>query len=285
MVRRADALLAPETAYNDQSNAPMANLVGSGQMGIVTDLSTFISNAAHVRRNIIAVVIQTPRGFNDLPESEAWHATCKALLEVHSRTIEGLRSTLTAEFVSNPIGAAGEQQEDISKVNRERSSPTHSFVEKYGEPINRFFDGWIRYLMADPETGVPAITSINDDVSDLLPDYTGATVLYFEPDPLHKTVVEAWLCTNMMPKTAGQVEGSRDITQAGQSVEYSIEFTCIQQVGAGVKAFAQQILDGMNLSGTNPNRRNAHVQEISADVARGENGYAEVLGQLANDQI
>lgn len=286
-MRKSDALIAQNTGYNLQSQSPMVNVVGSGQQGIVTDLSTYISNAAYVRRNLICLVLQTPRGFNLLPDSAVWHATCKNLLENGSRTIEGLRKTLTVEYVSNPIGAAGEQQEDIAKVNRERSTPTHVFTEKYGKPINRFFDAWIRLLIADPETGIPAITSLglSDGPADQLPDFTSMTCLYIEPDPLHKTVVEAYLVTNMMPKTAGQVESSRDITASGQSVDYTIEFTGITQVGAGVNQFAQSLLDQMNLTGVNPNRRQAFVQQVDAFVKDSNGGYENLVQQVANEQI
>lgn len=287
MTRQTDALIAQGRGYNQQSNTPMVNVVGSGQQGIVTDLSTYISNSAYIRRNLICLVLQTPRGFNSLPNPELWHATCKALMENGSRTIEGLRKTLTVEYVSNPIGAAGEQQEDIAKVNRERSTPTHVFTEKVGKPINRFFDLWIRMLMADPESGIPAVTSLGlgQGPADLLPDFTSMTCIYIEPDPLHKTVMEAYLVTNMMPKTAGQVESNRDITATLQSIDYSIEFTGIQQVGAGVNQYAQRLLDQMNLTGVNPNRRQAFIQEINADVSAGTGGYNNLIQKIASEQI
>lgn len=265
----------------------MTNPVGSGQMGIVTDLSTYISNSTYVRRNTICLTLQGPRGFRDLPNPEIWFSTFKSLMENGSRTIEGLRSTLTAEYVQNPFGGAGEQQEDIAKVMRERSTPTHVFTERYGKPVNRFFDAWIRYLIQDPETGYPAVASLGltEGPQDILPDYTSATCIYIEPDPLHKKVQEAWLVTNMMPKTAGQVEGNRDITAPGQTVDYSIEFTGIQQVGAGVNAFAQRLLDEMNLTGVNPNRRDAFLQEIDADIRAGAGGYDNSLKTIADQQI
>lgn len=289
MSRLTDAILGKGQGYDRVSTAPMVNVGGTaaGQMGILTDLRGFHSNSAYVRRNVICVVMNTPRGFRDLPEPEMWQQTCKALHEIGAKTIDGLNATLNVEFVSNPIGAAGEQQEDIAKVNRERSVPVFTFTEKYGKPINRFYDGWIRYLMNDPETGIPAVVTLPnaDGPTDLLPDYTGMTCMFIEPDPLHKTVVEAWLITNMMPNTAGTVNGSRDITAPGTTVDYSIQFTGIQQVGAGVIALAQRLLDTMTRTGVNPNTRQAFIQEISADVARGTQGYKEVMSAVAGQQI
>lgn len=285
MTRRSDALVGQGLGFNRQSSAPMVNLVGSGQSGHITDLTSYISNAAYVKRNTNCIVLQSPRGFNFLPNPNVWHSTFKALMENGSKTIDGLRSTVTVQHIENPFGAAGEVQEDPSKVMRERSVPVHTFHERYGKPVNRFFDGWIRYLIADPETNVPAIRTIRNDIPDLLPDFMGATVLYYEPDPLHKTIQEAWLITNMTPKTAGEVTGSRDIPSPGQGIDYSIEFTGIQQVGAGVMQFAQKLLDQISLTNVNPNRRQAWLQEIAAEIKAGPDGYSELIQKAAREAI
>lgn len=285
MTRRSDALVGQGLGFNRVSNAPMVNLIGSGQSGMVTDLSSYISNAAYVKRNINCIVLQAPRGFNFLPNPEQWHGAFKALMETGSKTIDGLRSTITVQHIENPFGAAGEVQEDPSKVMRERSVPVHTFHERYGKPVNRFFDGWIRYLIADPETNVPAVRTLRNDIPDLLPDFNSASILYYEPDPLHKTVVEAWLITNMQPKTAGEVTGNRDIPSPGQGIDYSIEFTGIQQVGAGVIQFAQRMLDQVSLTNVNPNRRQAWLQEIAAEVKRGPAGYNELIQQAARQSL
>ena len=48
------------------------------------------------------------------------------------------------------------------------------------------------------------------------------TILFVEPDFAHKEV-EAWLCTNMFPKAAGEVTGKRDLSAAGEMLTYSVE--------------------------------------------------------------
>jgi hypothetical protein len=285
-MRNSDALLGPGKGPHTNHQTSMVNVITGGQMGLVTNLKTYVQNASYVRRNVVAILMEAPTGFNDLPEPEVWQGLLKALVETAPRSIEGLRGTVNVQYTETPIGGAGEMQEDISKATRERSQPTFVWTEKYGMPVNAFFDGWIRYLIQDPETGIPLVSTLtNRQPMDQLPDYTGMTVLFFEPDPMFKTVQKAWLITNMMPKTAGEYVGSRDITQGGQTVDYNIEFTGIQQLGAGVIALAQQQLDEIMLTGVNPNRREAFLQQISADVRRGEGGYKESIQLVASEQI
>lgn len=284
-MRLADTLLG-KRGYGKEKLAPMVDLVNGAQFGPQTDLTSYVSNAAYVRRNLIARLIEAPRGFNDLPDPQRWIETLKALVELHPRTIEGLQSTLTAEFHETQVGGAGEIQQTVNNVTRARSVPVHTYDEKYGRPIQTFLNGWIRNLLMDPITKFPAVVS-NGRASpeDLLPDYTGMTVLYFEPDPTHTKVVKAWLVTNMMPITDGTNEGRRDLTAANEGLELSIEWTALTQEGDGVLRFAQSLLDAMNRTGMNPNMQPAFIQRISADVNAGSAGYREQLAEASRTAI
>lgn len=289
MSRLTDTLLAPGSGYANSILTPVVDVGGSkaGQMGLAADLKGYISNAAYVRRPLQCFVLNSPRGFNDLPDPETWHRTFRKLMEMGSRTITGLNGTVNVEYISNEIGPGGEVQEDIAKVTRERSIPVHTFIEKYGMPIHAFFDGWIRYLIGSAESGVPEVTSLYDVGSgptDLLPDYTSAACLYAEFDPLHRTVIKAFLLTNMMPKTSGEYIGDRDITAAGQSTEHSIEFTSIQQVGMGPKLLAQRLWDEISLTGVSTYNREAFITEIDADV-KAQDGYATSVRDIADERV
>ncbi len=287
MSRLADTILG-QKAYGQYAQAPMVDVKNGGQNGPMTDLTSFVSNSAYVRRNIVALLIEVPRGFRDLdPGTNTYAETLKALIELHPKSIEGLNSTITAEFVENAVGGAGEMQEDISNTTRARSTPTFVWTEKYGKPIRAFLQNWIQGLMMDPITKYPLVISNENGrkPTDLLPDYTGMTVLFFEPDPTHTKVLEAWLCTNMMPKTSGEITGRRDLTQGGESLDYSVEFTALTQHGFGVVRFAQRLLDGMNLNGMNPNLQRSFVDTIVADVTAAGKGYTESMADNARTKI
>lgn len=269
-------------AYGQASQAPMVNLAPFGQQGAMTDFTGYVANAAYVRRNIICQLVAAPRGFRDLDNPEIWEQTLKSLVELHAKSIEGLQSTLTVEHVENAVGGAGEMQQDVSNVTRARSTPTFVWNEKYGMPVRAFLEGWVQMLVMDPGTKAPGIIATGKRPSDLLPDYNGATMLFFEPDPTFTKVTKAWLCTNMRPNNqVAENTGRRDLTQGGESLDYNVEFTALTQVGARVIEFAQARLNAMSLNGMNPNFQNAFVSTIDPYVLALDNGYAEQLRKVA----
>lgn len=285
MARHKEAILAGQ-AHAIGKHAPMVNIVHGGQQGFMADYANYVSNARYVRRNIIPILVEAPRGFNHLENKDRYVATLKALVELHATAIEGLQSTLTVDMAETALGGAGEMQEDVTNVTRARSNPTFTWPEKYGAPINAFLESWIVNLLMDPETKFPAVFSNGVSVpTDLLPDFQSMTVMFIEPDPTHTKVLRAWLCTNMKPKTGGEVEGRREIGSGGQEVEYNVEFSAITQIGSGVNNFAQRLLDEMNLSGANPNRRPSFVDAITETVKAGNSGYAEAIDNASRTAI
>lgn len=278
---------------------PDISQVDVGQNGHHTNHAGYASNTAYVRRNLIAVLVEAPAGFNNLPNPEKYIATLKALIELHPNSIEGLNGTLTAEFVEEAVGGAGEMQETLSNVVRERSVPVFNWTEKYNKVINSLYTTWMTGLMMDPETKIPNImtrgtnAALNGELpTDLLADYASMTVLFIEPDPTNTQVVEAWLSTNMQPKTAGEVVGSRDLTTGGELTQISVEFTALTQMGLGVRQMAQTYLNEMNKPGVNPNLAPAFVKDVRAanlgdgyaseDVLAAEAGYEDSVAAMSD---
>lgn len=282
MARHKDSLLgANSKSYSSQSTTPMVNLAVGGQNGYSTDLMRFHANTDYVGRNLIAKLIEPPRGFGLYGTSEAQEMTnaLKGIVEMHAQTWEGLNRTLTVNTVDSPLGGAGEMQQTPSNVVRARSEPTLTVPEKYGSPVRALHEMWITDLIMDPDTKVPGIVARQNAIkpTDLLPDMYSMTVLFFEPDPTFTKVHRAWLVGNMFPLTAGEDVGRRDKTQDGSNLILSIQYTGIQQVGLGVNRFAQKILDSMNVTGTNPNMAPSFVSEIDRAVASSQYGYAEQI--------
>lgn len=266
MSRLKGAILGDQMFGQYATNAQLDLTLG-GQNGYSTDLTSYVSHSSYTKRNLIVLLLQAPRGFQDLNTPDYWVATLKALVELHPKSVSGLNAELTVDFVETPVGGAGEMQEDISNVVRARSQPEFTWTEKYGKPIWNFLDGWIRNLIMDPISKVPAVVASGTArPNDILPDYTGMTVIFIEPDPTNTQVVYAWLSTNMMPKTSGANEGRRDMTQAFAEAEYPVPFTALTQVGYGVNQFAQQLLDQVNMNGANPYLRQAFIQAIDPEV-------------------
>lgn len=282
MTRLTDTFIEEE-AYALGHNSPVVDLVNGGQGAFMPEYSHYVSSALYVRRNLFARLVECPRGFDDLPNPERWRAALKAIVEMHPRTIEGFKSTLNVEVVDAPFGQAGEKIQTPSRVSREVPEPVYGFDERQGRPFTLFFEGWIKYLIGHPDTQVPAVMSLpgsRGKVIDLLPDYIGMTVMHIEPDPTFTKVEKAWLTTNMWPMKGPDVEGKRDITAAGENLQISINFSGLTQVGYGVDQWAQEIMDQINLSGSNPAMRQSFIRKISPNVLAAK-GMAEQLSNAA----
>lgn len=281
MSRLSDAILANTTAYAKGHTAPMVDLQNGGQMGFSPDLAGWVSNQAYVRRNLICLLVEAPKGFNLLPDPNSWIATLRALVELHPLSIDGLNAGLEVEFASNPVGGAGQIQEDFTDVKETPSAPVFRWGEKYGMPVASFFRGWITNLMMDPNSKVANIATLANRPQDLLSDQTAATMIFIEPDPTFQFVVKSWLVTNMMPKGTGEIVGRRDLTQAADATTYDISFTGIAQFGVGVDTFAQTLLSAIALTGANPQNRPAFVNAITSDILATKKSFAGNVAEQA----
>lgn len=285
MARITEAIL-DQKAFGHGATAPMLDITFGGQQGYAPNLAEWTSNAAYVRRNLIAIVLETPRFFQVMPEPAKWVSSCKSLFELHCRTIEGFNAGLTVELDEHPVGGAGEFQQEFTDVKRARSEPSFGFVEKYGMPIKTFLDNWIRYGMMDPDTKFALAGTLSGQrPEDLLPDWYTMSALFIEPDPLHRKVVKAWVTTNMFPKSNGEIIGKRDLTSASEVDNLTIEFTGISQFNLGTNVFAQKILDSISLANANPYLRPSFIDKISSDVEAAQNGYKKNVTDLGASAV
>ncbi len=285
MARMKDTLLGPQ-AYGQKVTAPMVDLNKGGQHGASVHFDSYLSSTAYVRKNLIAVVLEAPRGFRLMDQPSKWVEALKALVEVQPLSIEGLQGGLNVDTVETAFGGGGEIQEDPANVTRTRSQVSFTWKDRYGKPISHFLREWIINLIMDPITKAPAVVSRGSAApTDLLPDFYGMSVLFFEPDPTCTKVLEAWLGTNMFPKSSGDIIGRRDMSAAGEGSELNIEFTGIYQHGYGVRQLAQAIYDRMNLTGLDPNRQKAFLDGVDADVAPYNSGYAGGLEKVAGELV
>lgn len=283
MASLKDRLVDPALAAN--SLAPKVNALKGGQMGPMINQGRYIQNAHQIRRsNIICKVIEFPKWVESMENPKPFREAIKTFFEVHTK-IDGLNKALTVEFAETNIGGAGHRQYDLTKVREEQSDITHSTPDKYGYVYRDMLSFWIRYGMEDPNVQRPLVAVIDDDVTDALPDLYCGTNLYFEPDPLHRKVLNAWLCTNMAPRLNGPDEGRKDLEAAGETVELSIGFTSLQQTNFGVVQYAQEFLDDLNRNGLNPITRKAFVTEVDADVKSTAGGYFEQADELSKEQL
>lgn len=284
MARLTEAILG-QKAFGGHANQPMLDLTYGGQHGWAPNLTEWVSNQAYVRRNLVCVLLEAPRFFTLMPDPAKWVSTLKSLLELHCRSIEGFNAALTVDTDEHPVGGAGEMQQEVINVTRARTEPSFTFVEKYGRPIQTFIQHWIQYALMDPETKYALVGTLEKKPEDLLADWFSCSALFFEPDPTHRKVVQAWVTTNMFPKETGEIVGKRDLTSASEILNLTIPFTGISQYGLGVNLFAQKILDGININNANPYTRKSFIEAVSSDVAAAAEGYKKNAEDVGANQV
>lgn len=287
MARVTQALLEGK-AFSKGATQPMLDLSYGGQMGFSPDLREWVSNQAYVRRHVFCLLLEAPAAFTKLADRnpELWVRNLRSLVELHPKRIEGLNAGLTVETAETPVGGGGEMQQEFTDVKQARSEPVFTWDEKYGMPIQTFLRNWITYALMDPNSKVANVGTLGTNApTDMLADQYAASMIFIEPDPTHRKVLKAWLCTNMFPLETGDIVGSRDLTSAMNLQELSIRFSAITQYGLGVNTFAQKLLDNINITNANPYLRPAFIDKISNDVsAHTDFGYeakTEDLGKTA----
>lgn len=280
-VRHKETLLGAGMAFNESNSSPMVNLALGGQNAYQSDLRYFHANTDYVRRNLVIKVLQAPRGFQYLDNPDVYYKTLKGIVEMHAQTWDGFNRTLSVNSVESPVSGGGEVQHTPSQVLRQRSDPSMTIREKYGRPVQRFFESWITELIMDPDSQVPGISTRANAPSDLLPDIYSMTIIAFEPDPTFTRVNAAWLITNMYPQNAGDFTGRRDKTADGEELVLNIPWTGMQQVGIAVDRLAQRMLDLMPKTGTSPNLKPSFITDVEADVSRHTNvGFTEQVADF-----
>jgi hypothetical protein len=264
MSRLTDSVLAKGKAYGGHSAALDLKLGGqSGHTSAIgrvgadgKNYDEWISNQAHVKQNIIPVVLKYPTAFDYFTDKAMMISAYNAIMTMHPETITGFQSGLTVDFDEHAIGGAGEMQEEFTKVSRARTAINMTFKEKAGKSIQKYIDLVIRHLYSDPDMEKPLISNaLNTDAKFgglYTPDYYTGTHLYIEPDVTQQNVVDAWLCTNVMFKSNGERTAKRDIHSARETMDLSIDLTSITMNSDSVLKLAQTVLSGLNVLHANP---------------------------------
>lgn len=286
MLRTSSIIMPNDKGYAIGTTHPILDLRTGGQMGYGPDFTELLSSAVHIRKPVIPFLLRAPSGMLELPNSEYWIGTLRALMEEGFQSIDGLRTGREYEFSSTPVGGAGEIQEDIVNATIPRTELTYNFRERYGMAMNLFWTGYGDRLMMHPETKYASIATLGKAPADMLPDRYTFAMLYVEPDATHKSVINAWVGDYMMPKTAGTVEGKRDMTAAGEVIDYPIPFTGVWQSNtAGVKKLAQTVLNSVQITGADPNLRPAVMESIDAQVRDLRTGYADQIDKFRTTAV
>lgn len=257
------------------------------QFGFMIDIGNYINNTPYVGHDVVPFLMQYPKAFDlyDKDTRDTMVRMLKSLIEVNAKEINGLRSTIATEWLSVEVGGAGEIHQEITNVTRERAAPTYTWHELEGCPIGRFLEWIIENLGMDANSKYPNIVAEGFNITTLLADMTRFVTLYVEPDRTGTRCVDAYLCANMFPMSAGDRESMRALTSAKQGRDITVEFTALTQRGYGVIALGQKFLDVIDHTGANPQYQPAAVDFIDANIEAQESGYKDQVHRLGNQAI
>lgn len=279
----AERLLgADHSLTNGKSRAIDLSL--GGQQGLKRDNTNWVSGTPYTKQKLIPTLLRAPGAFRWLPDGADRVRILKALIELHSKSITGLNSSLTVD-VGETVVNNTEMMQTVTKTSRERSSPSHTFTEVYGKAVTTFFKEWIVELLQDPESGHPGIAGRAEYIAagspPLLADMVSASVLYYEPNPERSAVQgEAYLCVNMFP--LGVTDEAQSVKGEGNELQdVEITFSALTTIGRPVSLLAKAQLDALNKEGVAVNALSLAETEIAADVAAAVGGYASGVNALA----
>jgi len=257
-----DAVLNKDKTYNPNEGgktAPVMNL-SYGGLGYLPKIGRigpdgknyeeWVSNDAHVSRNVIPILLTYPKFFNYMPNKDLLIKTYKAIMEEHALTITGFNSGLELETGDNILGP-NLTSKVVTKVNIAETALNMTFRERTNKTFTKFFDMFIRYGIMDPHSLKPLvskyITNFEEVERAYLSDMYSCTMLFIEPDITQKAVVDAWLVFNMFPLKTGDRTGKRDISAAGETVELSIDFNSPTLNTPAVLTLASAVLDSLTV--------------------------------------
>lgn len=211
----------------------------------------WINNHAYVKKQIIPLLLSYPKFFDYMPNKEYWLIAFKSLLESQALKIDGLKSNLIITTEEHATGGDGNMQTEITNTTRERSEPVYTWQERANKTIARFIEAVVLWGYMDPETKSPRVRNFMD-VEDygyiFTPDYQAGAMMYIEPDIMFREVIDAWMCFNMLFKSAGNSRtGSRDLTQPAEMPTLEVELSAITISTTAVQEFGKKLLSEMSI--------------------------------------
>lgn len=272
------AILNPSS---DPTRAPMTDLSIGGQNGIIQNPYQWTALSNYTRQKLIAVLITAPTGIHYLENSTQLVAALKSLIEIMPTKISGLNSSVTWEYDGQIVGNAGEKMESAIGASRAVSAPAFEWPEKQGMAIARFWTYLGSKLILDPDTRHPGLISepgyIAANQPTILPEMQAFTVLFIEPDLSLTYPVNAWLSTNMQPRSGGDITGVLEMAANVEISTVPIEFTAMTLIGKGVNIMARNYLQSLKLTDIRPLELKPYYDKVDANVDAAASGFANEI--------
>jgi hypothetical protein len=188
---------------------------------LVTDLKDWVASQDYVKRNVFPVVIRgvSSNAIENSLIRETFNQGLKSFFETQLSKISGLVSGFDLDRDKKLINFINPQVKVLA-------------AEKYGCPIERLFQEWGKIISETLES-----SEVDCSID----------VMFIEPDPSHTVVVNAWLCTNLLPASFRTSEGVLDKRDTVKNlVIHTIKMSHKTDQGEDVIAMASELLKNIN---------------------------------------
>lgn len=287
-LRRPTDALIDKRSYGRDSVNPMSYLRYGGQFGYAPKHAEWVNAQPHVSSNMVIKMLTYPGVFDNFRDGREWKLSLKSLIETHPVSIEGFQAGITIETDSVPLGGDGQTLEAPTDAKTPETKVTLNYKELYGRAIANFWINYARMAIKDPATKYAGSTALPSDnrPTDHLPDQYSFSFLAYEPDAIHKNVVEAWLCDGQFPKGDIHITGKRDVTGPGELSDLAISLAGFAHTGYDIRLMAQEYIDEINMVNANAFHMPRWLQGTDPDLEGADvNGYVEGIDKMTAANI
>jgi hypothetical protein len=261
------------------------SLSAGGQLGLGAQLRYLDAATPLALPSAVPIVIHTPTMFDNISGAQA---ALKDIIERHSKTIDGIEWQTNIDPIEGYTFKDGQVAEVPGKAVRSQISPTFTFPEYVGRPINEF---WRMYsnLILNPDTQFSAYSSFTGQEG-----YSPAVfstfcfdiiMIQFDLSLQPDNILGATLITNMWPKEVSPVTYKKDVTEGAQQQEVSVTCTGIQTNNYNTRQLGIEIAKLLNLHKANYNYAINPVDDDYSSVATLAAGYKSEIDAITTDFV
>lgn len=266
----------------------VSNFTDTGTYGFMPNHRAWGHLAYQTKQNLIVMVLDYPRGFDDLPNPQQWIEAYNALLTDLPTSMEGFQWTQTPEWSDVEVGGTGDNHQVLTGMKYSPTEISTPVYERRGYVIERFVKGYWDMLGMEVDTKRPGVVALpqnaNKDII-ITNDYRGGVIIAFEPDEEMRKVHKAQIVYNVCVKDGLESTGKRDLNGSKELVQYTLNWTGTAVRDKGALKVAQMLLELMTSNSVLAENRSAILEDVNQRVKELKTGLMASLKAEAEKQI
>jgi hypothetical protein len=214
-----------------------------------TTFANYLSMNPYVKKNLIAVPIDYPKGLDYMPNAAWWIRAYIAIMSTLPTSITGVDSTVTTQTDETAFDNSGNMLTSITGVKGSAVNISLSIKERYGKTLVKVMTAIIEHLYGDRYSQIPKVSPYIPEGERLAwgPRYQCGTTLYFELDPLGREVADAMIVFNQSFDQAGTRQMAKEVGGNMGGVELSYSIPGIGYNGPGAFELAAKVVKRQQL--------------------------------------